>query len=143
MSNMKNANRLVVAHGPVVPEVLEFIVKDFGRLPLDIEEIEDMVATEHIVQEDRYFVADNDMDTTELSIALECLHDHLQHDVIEDELRDNLVSDDYMCASPDHHSNHIECHCGLDTCEVVRVYEHTYYAPGCVMTCYYVVLADA
>lgn len=138
---MKNAHRMVVAHGDVVPEVLAFVCKDFGRLVADIDEMEDVVVTEYIASDNRYLATDINLEERDIQTIIECLDDHISNSTHE-ELASTIAEPDYMCANPIHVQCELECRCSLPDCIHTRVYEHTYYGPyNTIVTAYYV-LAD-
>jgi hypothetical protein len=134
LANMKNANRLTVAFGPVPPEVIEFCVKDFGRLGGDIEDIEDMEATQAVVDDRRYFIAGNFVDME----ALASLDVYYQN-TPDNQLRIDLVEVDYMCCTPSHHTEQISCHCALDDCIVCNIYKGFHYSEHTIIEWYYIV----
>jgi hypothetical protein len=134
MANMKNANRLTVAFGPVPPEVLEFCVKDFGRLAEDIEDVEDMEATQAVVDDRRYFVAGNFVDMEAIASF-----DAYTQNTPDQELRTELVEFDYMCCTPRHHTDQIPCHCSLDDCIVCHVHRGFHYSEHTIIEWYYIV----
>jgi hypothetical protein len=140
MSNMKNASKYVVAHGAVPSEVLEFACKDFGRLGTDVEDMDDMVVTHYNVGDNDYYVAGCTDD--ELEIPIQCLDDHIAN-VPKEELMDILEEEIYHCCNTNHIAQpKLACRDGLPDCIHCNVYSYTYYGPNCVITCYYVALAD-
>jgi hypothetical protein len=140
MSNMKNTNRYTVAFGPVPPDVIEFCVKDFGRIALgmeyieDVGDIEDMEASQAVIDDRRYFVAGNVVDM----VALASLDEYYQN-TPDNQLRIDLVGDDYMCCTPRHHTEQISCYCALDDCIACDIYKGFHYSGHTIIEWYYIV----
>lgn len=137
MGNMKNQNRITVTHGDVPTKVLDFTVRDFGRLALDTEDVEDMGSVTIVTSNYTFCVAGEHDNLVELSSVMECLADHIDN-VDEEELTEEIVVDDYMCVTPRHHKEQVSCHCALDDCIVANVYNYQYYAQGYAVDVYYV-----
>jgi hypothetical protein len=126
-----------VVFGNVIPEVLEFVAKDFGRVPIDMEDIEDMVATEFSVGDNRYWVAGDHIDMN----ALSAMDLGVRHKT-EEQLCRTPAEDDYMCCNPAHVQGDIECYCGLDDCYTCRIYTGLYRMTNCNIRWYYVRIVE-